>query len=125
MDRIRTASPASPYALLGLSPGAPLPDVKRAYRRLAMRFHPDRAGTKDLRAFLEVKCAYEWIVAHPRPAEPGDLRRRSVMRTTPVRRATRDRWTKFRPATPPAAAGSRWPGGQWYWEGIRERASKR
>ena len=123
MDTIKTVSSASPYALLGLSPGAPLPDVKRAYRRLAMRFHPDRAGTKDLRAFLEVKCAYEWIVAHPRP-ELGDARRRPMMRTTPVRRVPRDRWAKVRPATTTPAA-ARWPGGQWYWDGIRERASRR
>src|SRR3954451_13629601 len=29
------------YALLGLSPGATPADIKRAYRRLSRRYHPD------------------------------------------------------------------------------------
>jgi hypothetical protein len=32
---------AQDYAALGLEPGAALPAVKRAYRRLALQFHPD------------------------------------------------------------------------------------
>ena len=34
----QTAPVANPYSRLGLPPGAPLGDVKRAYRRLSMRF---------------------------------------------------------------------------------------
>ena len=40
---------SNPYARLGLAPGASLADVKRAYRRLAMHFHPDHAGPGSLR----------------------------------------------------------------------------
>ena len=32
------------YAVLGVSPGCSLGDVKVAYRKLALRFHPDRPG---------------------------------------------------------------------------------
>lgn len=113
-----------PYARLGLAPGASLADVKRAYRRLAMDVHPDRAGSGSLQAFLEVKAAYEWIVAHRSFAEPGDRRRGSVPRTVvarPVRRARPP--TAAGPAPRPVARSS-WPGGRWYWEGIRARAAR-
>ena len=117
---------ANPYVRLGLAPGASLAEVKRTYRRLAMHVHPDRAGSGSLQAFLEVKAAYEWIVANRSLAgslaDPGDRRPGSVPRTTvarPVRRAAPT--MAARPAPPPAARSS-WPGGRWYWEGIRARS---
>ena len=115
---------ANPYSLLGLAPGAPRADVKRAYRRLSMRFHPDRAGPGSLQTFLAVKAAYEWIVAHPSLAEPGDRRPGSVSRATVARPVRRAPPMAARPAPAPAAPRSSWPGGRWYWEGIRARASR-
>jgi hypothetical protein len=38
---------ADAYAILGLKPGAPLEDVKKHYRNLAMAFHSDRGGMND------------------------------------------------------------------------------
>ena len=38
------APDADPYRTLGLARGAPLAEVKRAYRRLAKANHPDAAG---------------------------------------------------------------------------------
>lgn len=35
------------YTLLGLEPSAALPDVKRAFRRFARRYHPDRFAGGD------------------------------------------------------------------------------
>ena len=118
-----TRPAGNPYARLGLAPGASLADVKRAYRRLAMHVHPDRAGSGSLQRFLEVKAAYEWIVAHRSLAEPGDRRPGSVLRTTVARPVRRAPPMTVRPATRPAARSS-WPGGRWYWEGIRARASR-
>ena len=57
------------YAVLGLGPGAGSEEVRIAYRRLAMRYHPDSSrdpGTA--RQFSRVVRAYKVLAA--RPAEP-------------------------------------------------------
>lgn len=48
------------YSTLGLRPGASLSDVQVAYKRLAMRHHPDRSGDDDesCRVFCRVTEAY-------------------------------------------------------------------
>lgn len=51
------------HELLGLAPGASAHDVKRAFRRLAMRWHPDR--NPDPRAqehFKALRAAYETLL---------------------------------------------------------------
>jgi hypothetical protein len=50
-----------PYRVLGVPPGAPMEEVKAAYRRLAKRHHPDAAGPNQLARFLTVQAAYETI----------------------------------------------------------------
>lgn len=50
-----------PFHVLGLHPGAPREEVRRAYRKLAMRWHPDRnqhaKGAEE--RFKHIKAAYE------------------------------------------------------------------
>lgn len=60
---------ASPYERLGLDEDAPLPEVRRAYKRLARELHPDlhpeldAAGRELLAArFTDVSAAYRVIV---------------------------------------------------------------
>jgi hypothetical protein len=65
---------ADPYRTLGLERGAPLADVKRAYRRLAKANHPDAAGEAALPRFLAIQAAYDQI------AGPDAGNRRTVGR---------------------------------------------
>lgn len=60
------------YEVLGVAPDAGAAEIKRAYRQLARRYHPDISGDDRAPAFLEVARAYEVL---------GD----------PVRRRTYDR----------------------------------
>lgn len=53
---------ADPYRTLGLSRGASLDEVKRAYRRLAKVNHPDAAGEAALPRFLAIQAAYEQLL---------------------------------------------------------------
>jgi curved DNA-binding protein len=48
------------YAVLGLSKTATTDEIKQAYRRLAMKYHPDRNKDPDAETcFKEIKEAYE------------------------------------------------------------------
>src|SRR5215210_3245163 len=47
------------YDVLGVSPGAGADEIKRAYRQLARRYHPDISGDDRAGAFLEVSRAYD------------------------------------------------------------------
>ena len=58
-----------PYKVLGLEHGATKEDVKKAYRRLAMKYHPDKVAnmSQDIqdnaaRQFREINAAYEEIM---------------------------------------------------------------
>lgn len=47
------------YATLGLQRGATEEEIKKAYRSLAMKYHPDRGG--DEKKFKEIAQAYEFL----------------------------------------------------------------
>ncbi|HEY6878428.1 MAG TPA: J domain-containing protein [Polyangiales bacterium] len=57
----RATAPVSAWALLGLSPGATLAELKRAYRQRALETHPDQGGNAE--AFQRVQRAYEKLAA--------------------------------------------------------------
>ena len=53
------------YEVLGLTPGATLQQVKRAYRALAKRFHPDVSREPDAQErFIEINEAYEFLLRY-------------------------------------------------------------
>jgi molecular chaperone DnaJ len=47
------------YHVLGVSPDASADEIKRAYRQLARRYHPDISGDERSTAFVEAAHAYE------------------------------------------------------------------
>lgn len=47
------------YDVLGVSPDAGADEIKRAYRQLARRYHPDISGDERSAAFAEVSLAYD------------------------------------------------------------------
>ena len=47
------------YDVLGVAPDAGAAEIKRAYRQLARRYHPDISGDERGGAFLEVSRAYQ------------------------------------------------------------------
>ncbi|MGB0175969.1 MAG: J domain-containing protein, partial [Owenweeksia sp.] len=50
------------YKILGLEPGAGKEDIKKAYRKLAMKYHPDvNPGDEAREKFMEVLEAYEYL----------------------------------------------------------------
>lgn len=49
----------NPWFILGLEPGASLKEVKQAYKRLAIKKHPDKGGT--IADWLAISDAYEEI----------------------------------------------------------------
>tara|TARA_B110001454_G_scaffold42622_2_gene41817 strand:+ start:336 stop:1037 length:702 start_codon:yes stop_codon:yes gene_type:complete len=49
----------NPWFILGLEPGASLKEVKLAYKRLALKNHPDKGGT--IAEWLSISNAYESI----------------------------------------------------------------
>lgn len=71
--------PASPrakaYSALGLAPGAVPAEIKRAFRRLAMHWHPDRnAGAEAAERFRQIKAAHDLLIRGIGvQADPGDV----------------------------------------------------
>ncbi len=53
----------SPYDILNVTPHTPFDDIKKAYRRLAQKHHPDKAHGNE-EQFKKIKLAFEWIEEH-------------------------------------------------------------
>ena len=113
------------HARLGLRPGASTAEVKVAYRRLAKRFHPDRAGDEGLATFLFIQAAYEALLSRTPSATP--IVRQGPAASAPMARPVRrvhpnPTWTYV---ARPLDGQPSWEGARWYWEGVRANASKR
>jgi len=52
------------YLILGVSRGENLRSIQEAFRELAKRYHPDRAGPQGTRRFQDVQEAYE-VLSNP------------------------------------------------------------
>lgn len=57
------AATRDPYSTLGVSPGATKHEIKKAYRRLALKFHPDVCdGNHCTTNFQQINHAYETLI---------------------------------------------------------------
>ena len=59
------------YAVLGVKRGEGAAGIRRAFRRLVVRYHPDRAGAEETRRFQEVVQAYR-VLSGPWQREAYD-----------------------------------------------------
>ena len=66
------------YDVLGVSPGAGADEIKRAYRQLARRYHPDISGDDRAAVFLEVSRAYD-VLSDPARRRSYDSGQRSAI----------------------------------------------
>jgi molecular chaperone DnaJ len=67
------------YEVLGVAADAGAEEIKRAYRQLARRYHPDISGDERGAAFLELARAYE-VLSDPRKRRSYDTETRSSAR---------------------------------------------
>lgn len=54
------------HKILGVTPGAGEKQIKSAYRKLALKYHPDRNKSTDTaNKFQEISEAYDFLIEHP------------------------------------------------------------
>lgn len=58
--------------LLNLSNGFTEADLKRAYRKMSKKYHPDIAGQSGKDLFIQVSNAFE-LLSNPRVIQPKTL----------------------------------------------------
>jgi curved DNA-binding protein CbpA len=73
------------YALLGIARSAGRAELRRAWRRLALRWHPDRAGDSATATFQKIQAAYA-VLSDPMSRAAYD-RRQVQPRSAPRGRA--------------------------------------
>lgn len=64
------AMQSDPYTILGVQRTSSTEDIKKAFRALAMKHHPDRAGGNEAR-FKEISEAYAFLNKHHVQQMPG------------------------------------------------------
>jgi curved DNA-binding protein CbpA len=67
MDPSTTDDSGCPYAILSVPRNATIADIKKAYRKLALKHHPDKGGDEAM--FQTVSAAYEILSDDARRAE--------------------------------------------------------
>lgn len=78
----------NPYHVLGVPEDATPADIKKSYRALALKYHPDKAGPEGAEKFKEVQAAYDVL-------------------SDPVKRERYDRFGEMGDAVPEALIVSR------------------
>ena len=58
---VKVPERGTPYEMLGVAEDASPDDIKTAHRRLARKYHPDKAGEEGQAAFQRVSTAYNLL----------------------------------------------------------------
>lgn len=72
------------YKILGLPEGASQSDIKKAYRSMAQKHHPDKGGSEHI--FKEVSLAYEVLSGKRRLSRSETSKYTTVQAPPPVQR---------------------------------------
>jgi len=95
------------YVILGISPEEPQTGVTNAWRDLARKYHPDRAGQDATRQFQEVSEAYN-VLGDPQRRAAYDRSRRYTVGEAPNRPAGAGKSFTVEPLDPgPVRSGTR------------------
>jgi hypothetical protein len=78
---MQTEAPNDYYALLGVAVDVDATELRRTWRRLALRWHPDRAGTGATATFQKLSEAYT-VLSDPLARAAYDRRRGRAPRNT-------------------------------------------
>jgi DnaJ-class molecular chaperone len=68
---VSETDPDDHYAILGVERGSSAAEIRRAYRHLALRVHPDRAGPQATERFQRIALAYR-VLSNPADREAYD-----------------------------------------------------
>ncbi len=64
----KSMKPFDPYEILGLEPGADDRDIKKAYRKLSLQYHPDKVGQwaccSSYNSWQMLMLAGHWLFVH-------------------------------------------------------------
>jgi len=89
------------YRILGVSPSSSAEDIKRAYRKLAITYHPDKNPDPNAETiFKEINEAYD-VLSDPNKKSIYDLRQQNPFaETIQGENQTKHRDPRYRPAGP-------------------------
>ncbi|MFQ3576778.1 MAG: DnaJ domain-containing protein, partial [Cytophagales bacterium] len=94
------------YSILGVKAGASQDEIKKAYRKLAMRFHPDLNPSADAQErFREISEAYQFLTSgkinyhytYPAYQEPKSNKSNFETKTEPEQRVNETHTRKGKP----------------------------